>query len=235
MNEEFNLLNKTWNELGKTCTYWSVITNEKYRPERMTSCVEQDFYKTGVDDATMIENILQKHGSTLRDRIVLDFGCGVGRIIYGALSGTFSPKHVFGCDISLPHLQEAHKHVPNATYFHMSEPNSIPDFPEPPEVIYSLIVLQHNRPSLMMYYIRQILSILKKDGIAVLHIPYFIYNYTETHISAAHLGVMEMHYIKIKDVKDIVKESSCTLLEINEDRDMCGGGIKNALFVIKKD
>ena len=224
-SNEFDMLNATWNLLGERESYWSVITDNKYLAKNITTESKSAFYQSGLDDAVFIENLLHKHGNTMVNKVVLDYGCSVGRITNGAL--TFKPKRLFGCDISLPHLEVAKKNIPGAEYFHMTE--NLPDFPESPQIIYSLIVLQHNRPSLMKNYIRKILNILAPDGVAILHIPY---NGTHTNLNDTTIGIMEMHSIAKDEVQTIVNECGCTLLEINEDRDMCGGGIQNAVYII---
>lgn len=221
------MLNATWSLLGERESYWSVVTDDKYLAKNITEESKLAFYESGLHDAAFIEQLLNKHGHTMENKVVLDYGCSVGRITKGAL--TFKPKRLFGCDISLPHLELAKKDVPDAEYFHMTE--NLPEFPESPEIIYSLIVLQHNRPSLMKDYIHKILNVLAPDGVAVLHMPY---NGTYTNLRDVKIGIMEMHSITKSDVLTIVDECGCVLLEINEDRDLCGGGIQNAVYLIRK-
>lgn len=228
---ENRILKDTWSSFGESEPYWSVITNDQYKASVINNLSIQQFYESGKHNIDFIEDTLRKHNVFLTDKIVLDFGCGVGRLSKALASRC---RHVYGIDISSSHIELANMHTKNTantTFTLISCPEDIIPFKAVGvDVVVTLIVLQHNRPNIMKKYITELLGIVKVGGVAVLHIPYFIPNYWAEPTP----GLMEMHYITKEEVNIIAQMCGCKILEVNEDQDMCGGGIKNALYIIQK-
>lgn len=229
-NNELIFLRKAWSHMGEQEPYFSVLTDQRFKPQNINDETLKTFYESGIQDVQWIDSILKKHGYMIKDKVVLDFGCGVGRLTHGALEN--GAQRVYGVDISEAHLHIAKERVPFADYYLLNENGELPLFTNKPDVIFTLIVLQHNRPHLMKKQISQLLQCLGNGGVAFLHVPYAIPHYQPDRPLVG--TSMEMHFLPKDDVCDIVKENECILLEINEDRDMCGGDIKNACYVIAK-
>lgn len=225
--KDFDQLQETWKNFGNVAPHWSVLTQEHYKPHHIKN-TESDFYNTGKRAIVFFESILKKHNSTFKDKVVLDYGCGVGRLTQPCSEISYK---VYGMDISKPHLEIAKNLVPNAEFFLVDNYKNIPKINEHPDIIFSIIVLQHTRPKLIMRYVQSLLMILNNDGIALLHIPYNIVGYTPV---VNQTGVMEMHFVSKMQIRKIVEKLNCTILEEIETN-YCGSeNIKECLYVIKK-
>jgi SAM-dependent methyltransferase len=213
---EQEIVKRVWSTYGTTEPYWSVLTEDKYKMEKKDEDAEAEFWASGANQVSWLKSIYENYWTTEEPR-VLDYGCGVGRL-------TKPWSKAEGCDISEPHLELARKHCPDRT-FHLIQPG---ECPVGYDVIYSLIVLQHNRPELMKTCFQNIVKALNPQGIAILHAPYYI-----QHVCSSDT-VMEMNYLPKADVVKAVEEVGGQVLSYNEDNDLCGGDIKNCVYVIYK-
>ena len=75
---------------------------------------------------------------------------------------------------------------------------------------------------------QNIVRALNPRGVAILHAPYHI-----EHLCPSDT-VMEMNYLPKEDVVKAVEEVGGQVLSYNEDKDLCGGDIKNCVYVIYK-
>ena len=227
MNEFIDLKN-IWSNYGEDDVYWSVLTSPEYKREVITKETIKQFFESAECNIQTLESISNEHGVSLIDKNILDFGCGVGR-----LSLSLAPycNHVTGIDIFQGHINTAnhHKHefeIHNVDFFlSQIEIRSFGTF----EAIVSLIVLQHNRPTLMKSYIKQLLQMLNENDFSLLHIPYSIPNYKP---NLNLIYGMEMHYLNLEDIQTLAYKCNCIVHK--HDVDMCGGNIKNAIFFFQK-
>ena len=226
--KNFTQLQETWKNFGNIEPHWSVLTQEHYKLHHIKN-TENDFYNTGKRDIEIFESILKKHNSTFENKVVLDFGCGVGRL---TSSCSEIASKVYGMDISEPHLEIAQKSVPNADFFLVGDYRNLPKIPKKPDIVFSVIVLQHTRPDLIVRYVISLLKTLNTDGIALLHIPYNIIGYIPI---TSQTNVMEMHFVPKIQIKNIVKKLNCTVLEEIETNYCGSANIKECLYVIKKN
>lgn len=224
---DFNQLKTSWGTFGKTEPFWGVLTHENFKQHSLNESELSKFYQSGKHEIDKLEKILNQHQSTFRDKIVLDFGCGVGRLTKPCSEIC---KKIYGLDIGQSYLDIAKKTVPSGDFFLVDSYNSLPKEVNNIDIIYSLITLQHNRPILMKLYIFLLLKSLAKSGIALLHIPYKIQGYTAYNDQ---ISRMEMHFLNKDQVAQIVKSSSCMILSTIET-DYCGKDISNCIYVIKK-
>ena len=230
MKERFNKLKQVWNQYGKTEPHWSVLTNPKYTPSEINKNINE-FYQSGERNIKQVESILQKHNHTLTDKIILDFGCGVGRLTKACLQYS---NEVYGIDISESHLEIAKKNASKAKYFSSSSSIKLPQLPNNPEVIISLIVLQHIPTKLMKQQIISLLNILKSKGVAVLHIPFKINSSVVNNENT-----MEMYSLPVSYVEYLVVKSKCAILEkipsnVARDADAPREKCPGFLYLIKK-
>lgn len=231
MDNQFRDLTTSWTQLGETDVYWSVLTRDPFRAKNITKENHlTEFFDIGKKDFAYLEALIQKYGFTFSGKTVLEFGCGVGRLL---LPCSEVAKEVIGIDISKPHLDLAKKTIPQGTFYLLDSYHALPVLSEKPDIIYSIIVLQHNRPPLMKQYIRLLLHTLSDNGLAILHAPYHIDNYTFDNERYKGRIAMEMHCVARKEVKQIIQECGCVLLGM-DDLDRCGGNILNTTYIIHK-
>lgn len=224
----FNELQTTWNNFGKSEPFWSVLTYENFKKENINNEILDEFYNSGLINFNIFEEILNRHNCTFKDKIVLDFGCGVGRLTKVC---SIVSLEVYGMDISEPHLEIAKQYDTKSQFFLVDNLETLPNLPNKPNVITSLIVLQHARPDIIKHQVGLLLDLLEENGIALLHIPYDILNYQEI---TNQVNVMEMHFVPKSDILNISERNNCVVLEM-VDIDFCGSdNIKNCVYVIKK-
>src|SRR5262245_30995807 len=97
-----------WQSLGETEPHYSVLTNEAYRSNNFDRNRDK-FYDSGLVDVKRALAFLSRNGidpSSIHR--VLDYGCGVGRLIV-ALTQHFPA--VTGIDFSDAHLCHAKRHA----------------------------------------------------------------------------------------------------------------------------
>ena len=71
-----------WEMFGKSNPYFGVLTHEKYRSASLTKEAKDEFFETGSAHVSAVfKTIAEKLGRTGGFTRVLDFGCGVGRLL----------------------------------------------------------------------------------------------------------------------------------------------------------
>jgi 2-polyprenyl-3-methyl-5-hydroxy-6-metoxy-1,4-benzoquinol methylase len=162
MSRILDHIGQTWQRLGEIDPHWSVITAERFHAENIKE-TEAEFYNSGQEPADHIFTTLKRNGvdpSPLRT--CLEYGCGLGRVT-AWLARRF--EHVFGYDISASHLQTASiqleaQRITNVTLRQVKSVADIHDL-ERVDLVYSIIVLQHNPPPVIRLIIRGLLRAVK--------------------------------------------------------------------------
>jgi ubiquinone/menaquinone biosynthesis C-methylase UbiE len=127
---------------------------------------EQSFFQSGEDDyQRLVAPILDRRAWELRDKTMLELGCGAGRMTR-SFAQRFSRVHAF--DISPEMLRHARALFPEASNVDWTLGNGT-DLPgvdtESVDFVFSYIVLQHMpAPEFALRYIREMLRVLKVGG-----------------------------------------------------------------------
>jgi SAM-dependent methyltransferase len=214
------LVKKVWTAYGEKDPYYSVMTKDIYHIDQYEEN-KTAFWEMGRKEANIVKDIYEEyhtHTKVEKPR-VLDYGCGVGRLMMSWGAGCE------GCDISPTHLGIAKEKLGEEHPLHLVEPG---ECPKGYDVIYSLLTLQHNRPSLMKKCIKSIVEALNDDGLAMLHAPYYmekVYPSVET---------MEMYYLPKDEFVKTVEEAGASVIAYNEKYDLCGDNIKNCIYIVSK-
>jgi SAM-dependent methyltransferase len=237
----FAHIQRVWEHLGETEPYWSVWTSEQFKSSRIKDA-RSVFYDSGLDNVQTFFKTLQRNGIDYSSfKTCLEYGCGLGRVTCW-LAKRF--ERVIGYDISRPHLQLAKKYLAeigsqNVSLHHISKPQEISNFPKV-DVIYSLIVLQHNPPPIIRLIIQEMIRALNSGGIAFFQLPTYRLGYTFS--LQEYLGreatrtEMEMHVLPQSEIFDIVRREHGKLVEVLEDG--CTGlryAERSNTFVIQKE
>jgi SAM-dependent methyltransferase len=94
-----------WEEWGRRDPYFAVITNSKFRRSGINEATRQEFFESGQIDVQHVMATIRKYvDPEFAPRSVLDFGCGVGRLL---VSFAKIADNVTGIDVSPSMLQEA--------------------------------------------------------------------------------------------------------------------------------
>jgi len=212
------LVKKVWTAYGEKDPYYSVMTKDIFHIDQYEAN-KTEFWEAGKREANIVKDIYEEyHTHTSKtDPRFLDYGCGIGRLLKAI--GVAD-----GCDISPTHLAIAESLFPEHK-LSLVEPG---ECPKGYDVIYSLLTLQHNRPSLMKKCVRSIVEALNTDGLAILHAPYYM---EKVHPSET---LMEMYYLPKDEFVKTVEEAGAKVIAYNEKYDLCGDNIKNCIYVVSK-
>ena len=153
-------------------------------------------------------------------RTCLEYGCGLGRITRW-LSDLF--EHVYGYDISASLLAGAEEHlarqdVRNVSLRRISRMEDIDNL-DRVDLVYSIIVLQHNPPPIIRLIVRAPCCALNPGGVAYFQVPTYRQGYVFSparylaNESTRH-DMMEMHVLPQSDIFEITAEEGCRVLEV---------------------
>lgn len=233
----FETARRTWSRLGEVEPYWSVMTDPAYRAAALDAAAEALFFRTGAADVGAFLDACARNGvQPPAEGRVLDFGCGVGRLGVH-LAGRFADY--LGVDISPPHLAEAEArvapHACRATF------RPLPDFlagDDRYDVLFSVLVLQHNAPPVMAELLRTLVDRLNPGGIGYVQIPHALHGYAYS--AAAHLadplpvGEMEMHALPQREVFALLEAGGARPLEAAADGRAGAAGLSTT-WLFRKD
>ena len=163
-----------WEEWGRKDPYFGVITDPKFRRAELTDAARNEFFESGRAHVDYVLRMIRQYISpSFQPTSVLDFGCGVGRLLVH-----FAPTaaEVVGVDVSTSMLEEAQR---NCDEFGVSNVRLFPSDDRLTalagshyELIHSFIVFQHMAPERGREIFRRLLDHLVVGGIAAVHFSY---------------------------------------------------------------
>ena len=208
-----------WAQIGQTAPHWSVLTDERFLPERIAE-MEEHFYKTGAHEAGVMRGGLLRNGlKPAQLPRCVEFGCGVGRVTVH-LAKLF--RRVTACDISAPHLALTKAACAARGLNRVLTHQVTPEAPMPPgacEAWFSCIALQHNPPPVMRHLLGLGLTSLVRGGVAMFQLPTWLAGYRFTvagYLAAQEPPVMEMHALPQPVVFATIAAAGCDVLEVRE-------------------
>jgi SAM-dependent methyltransferase len=232
-------LARYWTQMGIDAPHWSVLTDERFRPQNIGANLAA-FYEAGAWDAAVLDATLARIGRRAEEFAhAVDFGCGVGRITVH-LAKRFAV--VTGLDISAPHLELAAAAMKesghaNVTLRHVTADDLMP-VPRC-DLWFSRIVLQHDPPPIAFDVLRRTFASLAPRGIALFQIPTWCQDYRfriEDYLSGRPGAEMELHAVPQRAVLELAHRSGLILREIREDNYTTGepGRVISNTFVFEK-
>jgi SAM-dependent methyltransferase len=169
----FENSDKEWEIFGERNPYYGVITQDKFQGRNLGEDVKAEFWQSGQDyvDAVFhrIRNLVDPD---FRPENALDFGCGVGRLLF-AISARCS--HATGIDVSPSMLEEAKreagkKQIANVAFIESGSCDGLGvglfDF------VHSYIVFQHIPVDRGYVILDKLLASLRSGGVGVLHFTF---------------------------------------------------------------
>ncbi|HEX6884893.1 MAG TPA: class I SAM-dependent methyltransferase [Planctomycetota bacterium] len=238
--ELFRRVQAVWRALGETRPHWSVITHDEYGPENIAR-TEEAFYASGEHNVATLLRTLARNGiDPARLRTVMDFGCGVGRLSV-ALARRF--ERVLSVDVSASHLTVARealarRGITNATTHQLETIEGLAGLPRC-DLVYSLMVLQHNPPPVIHALLAGLLERLAPGGLAVIQLPTRLPDSYRFEVGAYLAGGgagMEMHPLPQPEVFALARAAGVVVLEVLEDGwTGFGFGARSNTFVLQRD
>jgi SAM-dependent methyltransferase len=165
-----NATDRDWEELARRDPYFAVLTEEDFRSDRITEEGREAFFASGEHHVRLVCDVIT---GTVDDRYsverILDFGCGVGRMLPAFAARCES---LVGADVSPAMLEEARPNcdsrgVSNVELVCVDE--TLAGLRGSFDLIHSALVFQHIEPQRGEQILERLCGRLRPGGIAVLH------------------------------------------------------------------
>jgi hypothetical protein len=130
-------------------------------------------------------------------------------------------ESVIACDIFSAHLSIARSKC-NGTgviqFRQIETIEAVHDLPRT-DLLFSIIVLQHNPPPVIAHILDGLLARIQPGGIAYFQVPTLLRDYhfeVDRYLAGVGSG-MEMHVLPQRHVFDIARKNQCLVLEVQAD------------------
>ena len=162
-----------WEKWGRQDPYFGVITAERFRAQRLDDNARAEFFASG---QWHMDSVLQwcrtRFDPAFTPRRVLDFGCGVGRLLipFAAVA-----EEVVGVDVSPSMLAEARKNCDNRGLVNVVLVGSDDELSQVQgefDLVHSAITLQHIDVARGRIIFKRLIECLAPDGVAALQLTY---------------------------------------------------------------
>ncbi len=227
-----------WERLGKDEPYWSVCTADSFKQSNFRRN-EKEFWDSGQFITGRMKDWAGRNGIACRpDWVCLEYGCGTGRTTRWLCQDFQS---VIACDISAPHLALARGALDrfgckNVEFLQVSTLDLLDRRP-PVDLLFSMLVLQHNPPPVIAYVLDHLLGKLNPGGIAFLQVPTFDPAYSfgvREYLDAAEHPKIEMHVLPQRHVFQIAAKQDCEIVEAQPDNWTSNLAAVSTTFLMRK-
>lgn len=171
-----------WEEWGRRDPYFGVITNPKYRRADLTQGSKQEFFESGRLHVEYVMQVMHRwiepHFSP---KAVLDFGCGVGRLLVPFAK---IANDVVGLDVSPSMLKEARRNCDDNGLTNvrlLASDDSLSSLKGPFDLVHSCLVFQHIPRERGAEIFRALLGHIAPCGKGAFHILYSKNSYSDTY------------------------------------------------------
>jgi len=221
----FDRICAQWTKLGDTEPHWSVLTNENYKFANFSEHEEQ-FYKSGQAVVSMIEGTAKRAGLEINPAAtVLELGCGTGRVTQ-ALADVYA--HVIAVDVSPGNLRLCKQELrqrgkSNVECVLLKSPSDIQSIP-PVDFFFSILVLQHNPPPVIYYFLSEIFGKIRESGSVLFQVPTHTpgYSFNVSQYLESPVPLMEMHCLPMRAVFSLFAKNRLTPVEVLMDNGRIG-------------
>lgn len=219
-----------------------MLTQEQFTQANIQTTMDA-FYESGQHNARRLFGTMDRCGIDYSSfRTCIDYGCGVGRVTRW-LAGRF--ERVFAYDISQAHLEVASSYlvgqgIQNVSLAHLTQVQDVEHLARV-DLIYSLIVLQHNPPPVIAYILRRFIRALNPGGVAFFQVPTYRlgYSFSLNEYLANHSlepqtseglqegratsqvqvkePLMEMHLLPQSTIFEILRQEGARVVDMIED------------------
>lgn len=225
-----------WEDLGSLDPLWAILTYPRTRFGRWDIT---KFIASGEAEVDALMQAIASLGVPREKELLLDFGCGVGRLTR-AFAGRF--QHCYGVDISeamIAGAKRLNERITNCTFLRNSELH-LRMFPDNHfDMICSVLVLMHLPDSQSIKsYLAEFVRVLKPEGLIVFQLPCYLalkrrlqprpklYRLLRRFGVSAQflyqtlrLSPMRTTYIPEKDVVEFLKDRGAKILRIDSEQD----------------
>jgi SAM-dependent methyltransferase len=170
-----------WEEWGRRDPYFGVLTDPKFRRCALTERARQEFFDSGESHVHHVLATIRKHlDPQFSPSAVLDFGCGVGRLLvpFGKIAA-----EVVGLDVSPSMLHEARRNCDERQLRNvrlLPSDDTLSALTGSFDLIHSCIVFQHIPVERGRDILGRILQHLRPGGVAAVQLTYSKMHYAAT-------------------------------------------------------
>lgn len=173
-NSERNVsTDSQWEQWGHQDPYYGVLTHPKFRSAALTPEALEEFFALGRMHVDHVLGVCRRHiDEGFEPKRILDFGCGVGRLV---IPFAKVASEVVGVDISPSMLSEARKNCDNAGVSNVSlvgsdDQLSLVDGQF--DLVHTCIVIQHIEIPRGLQIFSQLIQRIKPGGMGALHVTF---------------------------------------------------------------
>lgn len=162
-----------WEKWGARDPYFGVLTNAKYRAGTIDTAAREEFFALGRMHVEHVLQAIRIHvDAGFEPHRVLDFGCGVGRLV---LPFARACAEVVGVDVSPSMLAEAGRNcesngLTNVTL--LPSDDQLSSVHGKFDLVHTCIVLQHIETERGMLLLRRLLDLIGPGGAGALHLTF---------------------------------------------------------------
>ena len=211
---------RAWESLGNEQPFYSVLTKDRYLPSQFSDFAAE-FWQSGEIEAWDLAGHVASLGLVqLENAVVLEFGCGVGRV---AIPLAAIARSVIAYDISERHLEYARKRAAalgRANLQVIAINGGLPADFGPCDVFYSRLVLQHNPPPIIGLVIRRLIRSLRRGGVGVFQVPTYCIGYRFSTSEALRSPIkfdMDMHCYPQASLLALIADEGARLIQVRDD------------------
>jgi SAM-dependent methyltransferase len=162
-----------WERWGQRNPYFGVLTHPKFRRENLTPSTLAEFMATGGSHVDYVLGICrQRIDPTFAPSRILDFGCGVGRVLIPFAARV---SEAVGMDIAPSMLAEAQRNADEAGAGNVRlvlSDDRLSTIDGSFDLVHSCIVLQHIEPVRGTALFKLLVERVRLGGIGALHVTF---------------------------------------------------------------
>jgi SAM-dependent methyltransferase len=170
-----------WEEWGRRDPYFGVITDPKFRRTEMSKETKREFLESGRLHVENIQDVIHRCIEPhFVPKAVLDFGCGVGRLLVPFAK---IAKDVTGLDVSPSMLKESRRNCDENKLTNvrlLASDDSLSSLKGAFDLIHSCLVFQHIPRERGMHIFRKLLDHIEPGGKGALQLLYSKSAYSDT-------------------------------------------------------
>jgi SAM-dependent methyltransferase len=171
-----------WEEWGHRDPYFGVITDPKFRRSELNEHIKREFFESGESHVHGILATIRKHVEPgFAPRTVLDFGCGVGRVL---IPFARIADEVVGLDVSPSMLLEARRNCDERELRNvklLASDDTLSALNGSFDLIHSCIVFQHIPVERGRALFAKLLQHLRPGGVGAVQLTYSKARFASTH------------------------------------------------------
>ena len=184
-----------WATIANTDPYWGVLSADEFRGHTVSTDVKDKFYRSGEDYVASLFAEISAFKPGFSPVRALDFGCGLGRLLFPMASRC---AEAVGVDIAPRMLQlaaayAAEKSITNAEL--VLGDDALSRVQGGFDLIHSFIVLQHIPVARGMAILRRLLGLLSPGGIFAFQVTF-----AKRRELMIHEGPVARYYRRVGDV-----------------------------------